>query len=90
MKAITLRNIPPRVARLIERRATRDRSSLNKTVIRMLAEASQPAVPEPAERAPRGPRRDLAKLAGSWSAEEADEFDACVAEMRRVDAAMWK
>lgn len=74
------------VAREGERRAREWGLSLNRTVARLLANAlgldggSGP-----------GPDRDeLDALAGSWSEEEADEFDATLAGIRRIDAELWE
>lgn len=33
--------------------------------------------------------RDLDHLAGTWSKEEADEFDEALAEQRRIDPELW-
>lgn len=85
MKAITLRNIPPPVARMIERKAKDDKSSLNKAVVSLLE-----------QRAPREPRqrgkkyRDLDFLFGMWTKEEADAFDAALADQRQIDPELWK
>ena len=80
MKAITLRNIPEPLARRIEERATRSGSSLTKTVIEMLIEKDQPE---------GRLYHDLDHLKGTWSAEEADAFDAELAMQRAVDPDMW-
>ncbi len=86
MKAITLRNIPPEVARRIEARSQETGLSLNKTVIQLLGETL--GVPGPAT----GSRkyRDLEGLAGAWTEEEAREFDRILAEQRRVDTELWE
>lgn len=87
MRAITLRNVPPAVAREIEERSRELGLSLNKTVIRLLEERLLPA-----RGSPLGSRRyhDLDQLAGAWSAEEAAEFDRVVAEQRTVDEEIWR
>ena len=79
---ITLRNIPPDIARAIYRKAKDDRTSLNRTVINMLLDTVD---------TPKRIRyRDLSDLAGSWTKEQADEFDQDVAEQRKIDPEMWK
>jgi hypothetical protein len=88
VKAITLRNIPPRLARRISRRAVQDGTSLNRTVIRMLDEAT--SVTGPQARPSGKLHRDLDHLAGSWSRERAAEFDAALAEQRRIDPELWR
>jgi hypothetical protein len=87
MKAITLRDLPPELKRAVEERAEREGLSLNRTVIRMLQEATGLG--------PSGKREvvrhhDLDHLAGTWTKEEADEFDRALAEQRQIDEEMWK
>jgi len=71
MKAITLRRIPRDVQNLIEREAHETGLSLNKAVIRLLRRCMEQ------RREPQGaaPFTDLDHLAGSWSDEEAEEFN---------------
>jgi hypothetical protein len=87
MKAITVRNLPPRVAKEIRERAKRDHSSLNGTVIRMLEERLGEASPEVGK--PQ-PRRDLSFLCGTWTKKEADEFNRTLARQRTIDKDLWK
>lgn len=84
MTAITLRNIPPELQEVIQRRADTDGLSLNKTVIRMLEEAAgqRPATV-------RELHDDLDHLAGTWSDEEAAAFESALVEQRRVDPELW-
>lgn len=86
MKAITLRNIPPRLARAIEKTAARSGLSLNKAVIRLLEEGLG------LDDGLRKPHLydDLDELAGSWTAEEAAEFDEALRGMRTIDPELWK
>ncbi len=86
MKAITVRDVPKQVARELRRRARARGASLSRTVVGLLEEATGGA-----PRA-RGPVRhhDLDALAGSWSREEAAEFDAELRRLRAVDPEMWK
>lgn len=86
MKAVTVRQIPPALARAIDRRAREMRASLNKAVIRLLEEATGLATPE------QEPVRhdDLDPLCGSWSPEEAEAFDRSLEELRAVDAEVWR
>jgi plasmid stability protein len=80
-KAITLRNLPEPVARAVRERAAKYHVSLNKAVIQLLEEAMGASGP---------PYHDLDHLAGSWSKEQADEFDRLLAEQRRIDPEDWK
>ena len=85
MKAITLRNIPSQLAVVLEEEASTSNTSLNKTVIRLLEKATG------LERSPTGPRRhhDLDDLAGSWTEEQAREFDEALTDLRRIDSELW-
>ena len=85
MKAITLRKVPPHLARQIERKAREDKTSLNRAVIALLDERTTTLK----EREPGTPRRDLSFLVGMWSKEEADAFDANLAEQRKIDPELW-
>ena len=84
MKAITLRDVPKPIADKIHEEAKRTGASLNKTVIRMLSQT----LTEP----PANPQtyHSLDHLFGTWTEEEADEFDAHLAEQRQIDKEMWK
>ncbi len=85
MSAIRLRNLPPKVARAIREKARRERLSLNKTVIKLLEEATgvtsdvKPVV-----------HHDLDRFFGTWTKEEADAFDEALREQRQIEPEMWK
>jgi len=83
---ITLRNIPPEVAHLIEARSRRTGLSLNRTVIQILKETLGPTetAAEPLN------YTDLDDLAGAWSREEAREFDDDLARQRPIDPEQWE
>ncbi len=85
MKAITLRNIPPNLSRRIERRAKEKGSSMNKTVIQILDDALGTSK----KRADKL-HHDLDHLAGSWSGDEAREFDEDLASQRKIDPELWR
>lgn len=84
MTAITLRNIPLDLQEAIRRRAGAEGLSYNKTVLRMLEEAAGQRA------ARRKVHHDLDHLAGTWSDEEADAFDAALAEQRQIDPELWR
>ena len=85
MKAITLRNLPPELARKIRQTAQDQRTSANKAVIRLLEETTG------AGRAKgKAVHHDLDGLAGTWSATEAKAFDRALAHQRAIDEDMWK
>ena len=87
MKAITLRNIPPQIQTIIERRAEEEGWSFNKTVLRMLEEA---VGLRRRARQRQEPFHDLDHLAGTWNEEEAREFESSLAAQRQIDPELWE
>ena len=85
MKTITLRHLPPPLSRLLQRRALKERSSLNKTVIRVMEESMGLAAIPKQKR-----HHDLDRFAGLWSTKESLEFDRLVKAQRKIDPEMWK
>ena len=77
---ISLRNLPPEVEKAILETSHREGISLNKATLRLL-QASQH---KPARNS------DFDEFFGTWSKAEADEFDAALAEMRKVDPIDWE
>jgi hypothetical protein len=87
MKAITLRNIPPHVARLIERKAREANTSWSRAVVLLLEER---APVKPVKKRRKGAvYTDLDFFFGSWTKQEADAFDADLAEQRKIDPELW-
>ena len=85
MKTITLRDIPPRLLRLIVQRARKRRISANRAVLSLL-EDSLPR----AEKAADGFYHDLDHMAGSISSQEADLLFQSLAAQRTIDEETWK
>ena len=81
MKAITLRNVPPDVARAVRRRAVERNLSLNKAVIELVALGG--GLTKPAKEL----HSDLDDLFGKWSKREADAFDHGLRGLRGTDPA---
>ena len=86
MKAITLRDVPPELARLIRRRAEQERMSLNKTVVRLLEEGT--GLQEKKKGKPL--YDDLDALAGAWTPKEARDFEQALKKQRAIDPDLWK
>lgn len=86
MKTITLRKLPPELEERVEAKSRELGLSLNKTVIRLLEERLVP------RSSALGGRRhtELDHLSGSWSDEEADEFDESLNQQRRIDPELWR
>jgi hypothetical protein len=85
MNAITVRNLPPEVAKAVKEKARKEKLSLNKAVVRLLEEATG------AEKAKKKAiHHDLDRFFGTWTKEEADAFDEAMREHRQIDPEMWK
>ena len=78
----TIRDIPEDLEHALRERAHRSGESLNRTMIRLLSEALGLNPPRK--------KRDLSALAGTWSQEEADEFDRQVRRSEQIDAELWR
>ena len=86
MKAITLRNLPPELARVIRRKASEKRTSVNKTVISLLEEG----IGIRRKKGAKALYRDLDGLAGCWTKQEASAFEKALARQRATDPDLWK
>lgn len=85
VKTVTLRNLPPALAREVRRRAEENDISLARAVISLLEERlglSRPASPRT--------YHDLDELAGSWTEDEAAAFDEALQQQRRIDPDLWR
>jgi hypothetical protein len=85
MGAITVRNLPPKVAKAVRDKARREKLSLKRAVVRLLEEATGNA-PEAAPSV----HHDLDELAGIWSRAEYDAFRESLREHRQIDPDMWR
>jgi len=85
LKTITIRRIPPELARRLEEEAHAEGTSLARTVMRLLLRATGLG----GERPGRIRHHELDDLAGTWGSEEAAAFDRATAEQRRIDPDVW-
>jgi hypothetical protein len=86
VSAITVRNLPPGLARVIRQKAKKEKLSLNRAVISLLEEAAGLG-----ERAKKEVIHDeLDELAGVWSEEEYREFTEALQEQRQIESEMRK
>jgi hypothetical protein len=85
LRPITLRNLPPAVARAVRERAEADGVSLNKAVGRLLEEAVRTSRPERTRT-----HDDLDDLIGTWSDREAREMERFLSEQRKVEPERWR
>jgi hypothetical protein len=84
VNAITVRNLPPAVAKAVREKARKEKLSLNKAIVKLLEEATG------AEPRGKAVHHDLDRFFSTWTREEADAFDAALREQRRIDPEMWK
>ena len=85
MKTITLRNLPPELARLLGRKAQEQRMSLNRAAIHLMEEAVGRR-----QGRPRAPQyHDLDRFSGAWSKQEASAFEKALATQRAIDPDLW-
>ena len=83
MQHLTVRNIPPDLAVALEAEKHRRWLSLNQMVIELLRQSLGVG---------RGRKRSngLARLAGTWTAEEHEQFAAAVAVTEQIDEELWR
>lgn len=86
MNAITLRNVPPAVARVIREKARKEQISLNRAVIKLLEEVTGLGDQSRKEVL----HHDLDEFFGCWSKEEAAEFNEALREQRQIEPETWE
>ena len=84
MRVITLRKLPLKLEKRLVATARERGWSLSQTVIRLLEDRLNEVPRRTSES-----RDALDELAGTWSLEEAQEFDRLVAEGRQIDPEVW-
>ena len=83
MRQITLRDVPQELDQRLRYLAQARNKSLNKTVIQVLMESLH--LGDGSDR-----KRDVADLAGTWSDEDAKEFEANTQVFEQLDDELWK
>lgn len=83
MKALSIRNVDAQLAKALARETKRRNTSINQTVLDVLRrglgiDGSSPRT------------NGLEKLAGKWTAQEFQEFEANVAMFDRIDPELWR
>lgn len=81
MKALTIRNVDRALSQALERERRAQGTSLNETVLRLLRRALALE--------PEGHENGLAKLAGTWSQEDFDEFREHTRAFDQIDDELW-
>lgn len=83
MKALTIREVDPALAKALEREKRRRGASLNQTVLQLLRQAL--GLEGVARRS-----NSLGKLAGTWSKEDLARFERDTAVFEQVDEELWR
>ena len=86
MRTISIHGLEPELDRALRQRALRSGKSINRTVKEIL-EAHLAAGSNSRRRARN--HELFADLFGTWTEEEAAEFDRAVADLRRIDPKDW-
>jgi hypothetical protein len=83
MKNLTIRDVPAELAEALEKEKGRRGKSLNQTVLQLLSQCLGIR--------PTGPRSNgLARLAGTWTAEEYSQFEQAIASTEQIDEELWR
>jgi len=82
MQHLTVRNLPPALATALAAEKRRRHTSLNQTVIDLLCRCLGVTASRPSN--------GLARLAGSWSEAEHQQFEAAVTAADQVDEELWR
>jgi TRAP-type C4-dicarboxylate transport system substrate-binding protein len=85
MKLVTLRNLPPDLAKIIRKKADETGASVNKAVIRLLEEGLGTK-----KKKGNTLHHDLDMLTGSWSKQEAASFERALERQRTIDKDLWQ
>jgi hypothetical protein len=82
MSQVTLRQLPANLEKQIRRLARENRTSINKTIIRILSQSL-------GIEAGSSEQRNLDDLSGNWSDEEAREFEGNTRIFDSIDTEIW-
>lgn len=83
VKHLTVRNVPPPLARALEREKRRRGESLNQTIIDLLSQGL-------GVKGGDVRRNGLKRLSGAWSAEDQARFEAAVSSLEEIDKDLWR
>ncbi|WP_420638137.1 hypothetical protein [Candidatus Poriferisocius sp.] len=86
MEQLTVRGFGDELGAAVRDLADRERISLNQAALRLLRRG---AGLEGGRGNPKAVGTSLDHLIGSWTAEEADEFDAALEDLQNLDEDLW-
>lgn len=85
MTTMTLRGIDDTIANSLKEMARREKTSVNAVMLRIIRESLGLD-----KKQRQTVYDDLDHLAGTWSAQDAAEFESATAAFENIDEAMWK
>lgn len=83
MRHLTIRQVPPEISDALESEKRRRGTSLNRTVLDLLAQAL--GVGRPGRRT-----NGLGALAGTWTEEEFQAFEKAIEFTEQIDEELWR
>ncbi len=83
MKNLTIRSIPPDLAEALEKEKRKRGSSLNQTVLQLLSQGLGVGIG-------RSRKNGLARLAGTWTVDEHEQFETAIASTEQIDEELWR
>lgn len=83
MNQITLRKIPDNVYDQLRMMARKNKTSINRTIIRILKKST--GLEDEQDKV-----RDLSELSGTWDKEEFEEFRKNISGFATIDEEVWK
>lgn len=86
MSNLSVRGLEPETLAALKALATREGSSVNALVLRLI----ERGLGRDSAKLARRRHDDLDALAGSWTAEEAAAFDASTGDFEAIDPDLWK
>ena len=86
MKQLTVRGVENELHQRLKSEAERRGLSVNRYVLSLLKQAVGPTEPNTLQKQVFD---DLDHLAGTWSQEDADEFDRTLKQQRYIDGELW-
>ena len=86
MTQLTVRGVDANLHEELKARARQQGLSVNRYILKLLREATGEI--EPSGEQPQ--YHDLDHLAGTWSVEDAKEFEEILLEQRHIDEGMWR